>query len=182
MSKKQGFCQRVQTSIPQAKKARCAVGPASTAKAQQGAMYLRMHQLSVIKVLGPSTEASLLWKACCDPELVQLVFNAQPHRPSAEGTVKGVGDVQDHLQRPRHSKEPRPSEVHVHNMAFSLLHQPKTYCLNIMKAFSMQVVCFSLCQLAGCPNQHSAHLHGKLMMAYCTVMFRRSRVLDTAQG
>ncbi len=56
-----------------------------------------MHQLSIVQVPGPGAESCLLCKPSSYPQLIQLMLYAQPHRPPAEGTVKGVGDVQHDL-------------------------------------------------------------------------------------
>ena len=67
------------------------------AKRVLGEPHFRMYQLSVVQVFSPGTKACLFWQVGCQPQLIQLVLYAQPHRPPAEGAVKGVGDVQDHL-------------------------------------------------------------------------------------
>ena len=56
-----------------------------------------MYQLSIVQISGPGSESRLLCKPSSYPELIQLVLYAQPHRPPAEGAVKGVGDVQHNL-------------------------------------------------------------------------------------
>lgn len=58
-----------------------------------------MHQLSIVQVSGPGSKSCLLCKPSSYPELIQLMLYAQPHCPAAEGTVKGVGNVQHNLDR-----------------------------------------------------------------------------------
>lgn len=60
--------------------------------------YLRLDQLCIGQISGTCSEASFFFQACSDPELIQLMLNAQADCPSAERAVKGVCDVQHHLQ------------------------------------------------------------------------------------
>ena len=60
--------------------------------------HLRVYQLSVVQVPGTSSEAGLLRQASCNSQLIELVLNAEADSPATEGAVKGIGDVQHHLQ------------------------------------------------------------------------------------
>ena len=61
-------------------------------------LYLGLNQLGIVQVPSARSEASFFFQACSNPELVQLVLNAQANSPPAEGAVKGIRDVQHHLQ------------------------------------------------------------------------------------